>query len=126
MEQLVRPDPRWPTRSPPSSSDSFCPTGRPPRSSRWAWAGREFSAAGEHYSADKIIFRPTPVQQPRIPVWCVALWPAPKSTDRAARWDGMIPAVRGRELTPDDVRDIRAWAPNDRFEIVVEGTTEGP
>lgn len=91
-----------------------------------AWSGEEFSAAGEHYRADRIIFRPTPVQHPRIPVWCVALWPVPKSIDRAARWDGIIPAVRGRELTPDDVRDIRAWAPKGRFEIVVEGTTEGP
>jgi alkanesulfonate monooxygenase SsuD/methylene tetrahydromethanopterin reductase-like flavin-dependent oxidoreductase (luciferase family) len=56
-----------------------------------AWAGKEFSAAGEHYSADKIIFRPTPVQHPRIPVWCVGLWPVPKSIDRAARWMALSP-----------------------------------
>ena len=35
---------------------------------------------------------PTPVQQPRVPIWVAATWPgAPGPLRRAARWDGVFP-----------------------------------
>jgi alkanesulfonate monooxygenase SsuD/methylene tetrahydromethanopterin reductase-like flavin-dependent oxidoreductase (luciferase family) len=68
-------------------------------------------------------FEPTPIQQPRIPVWVAGRWPKRRPLRRAARWDGYFPigltgpddlAVLGSEL-----RDLRG----DRhgpFDLVVE------
>jgi alkanesulfonate monooxygenase SsuD/methylene tetrahydromethanopterin reductase-like flavin-dependent oxidoreductase (luciferase family) len=36
-------------------------------------------------------FLPRPVQQPRIPIWAAARWPARKPVRRAARLDGLFP-----------------------------------
>jgi alkanesulfonate monooxygenase SsuD/methylene tetrahydromethanopterin reductase-like flavin-dependent oxidoreductase (luciferase family) len=36
-------------------------------------------------------FEPSPVQQPRIPVWVAGRWPKRKPVLRAARWDGYFP-----------------------------------
>lgn len=36
-------------------------------------------------------FMPRPVQQPRIPIWAAARWPARKPVRRAARLDGLFP-----------------------------------
>ena len=36
-------------------------------------------------------FAPRPAQQPRIPVWIAARWPARRPVRRAARWDGLFP-----------------------------------
>jgi alkanesulfonate monooxygenase SsuD/methylene tetrahydromethanopterin reductase-like flavin-dependent oxidoreductase (luciferase family) len=36
-------------------------------------------------------FQPTPLQQPRIPVWLAARWPNRRPLRRAARWDGVFP-----------------------------------
>jgi alkanesulfonate monooxygenase SsuD/methylene tetrahydromethanopterin reductase-like flavin-dependent oxidoreductase (luciferase family) len=45
-------------------------------------------------------FKPTPVQQPRIPVWVAGRWPNRRPLRRAARWDGFFPI----DLTgPDDL-----------------------
>jgi alkanesulfonate monooxygenase SsuD/methylene tetrahydromethanopterin reductase-like flavin-dependent oxidoreductase (luciferase family) len=62
-------------------------------------AGQPFTYEGKHYSA-----RPTdfmlpdpPVQRPHPPVWMVGAQmigrPSQPSLDRAARWEGLIPAV---------------------------------
>ncbi len=56
------------------------------------WSGKPFAYEGQHYTVKKTRFRPTPVQQPRIPVWVGGYWG--KSTApfrRAARWDGVCP-----------------------------------
>jgi alkanesulfonate monooxygenase SsuD/methylene tetrahydromethanopterin reductase-like flavin-dependent oxidoreductase (luciferase family) len=55
------------------------------------WSGRPVSFAGKHFRVEKLAMQPVPVQQPRIPVWVVGVWPKEKSMARALRWDGVIP-----------------------------------
>lgn len=73
-----------------------------------AWSGEQVDFAGEHYRVDGLRFEPRPVQRPRIPIWVVGAWPRPKSMARAARWDGIIPALSG-DPSPDELRAITAW-----------------
>jgi hypothetical protein len=82
----------------------------------------------------EMTFRPPSVQQPRIPIWVVAIWPRPKSVDRAFRYDGIMPAMANADGTgpapvpPEEIRAIAAAArerkqPGEPFDIVMEGTT---
>ncbi len=92
------------------------------------WTGEPFGFSGAHYRFPPMAFRPTPVQQPRIPIWVVAAWPSERSLSRAASYDGIIPGVvGGGALTPELVGQIRAWLADRRdlegLEIVVAGTT---
>ena len=98
-----------------------------------AWSGETFSYQGVHHYATDVLFQPRPIAQPRIPVWAVAAYPAPKSMARALRWDGALPLRTDRPpmtpLEPSDVREIAAWIAEQRaadqqdsaFEVVVEG-----
>ncbi len=98
-----------------------------------AWRGESFSYEGKHHSVKDLVFRPTPVQQPRIPIWAVASWPAPKSMNRAIKWDGVLPSLRANpfeEVKPSDVTEIATWISEHRtadgpFEIVLEGVVPG-
>jgi alkanesulfonate monooxygenase SsuD/methylene tetrahydromethanopterin reductase-like flavin-dependent oxidoreductase (luciferase family) len=69
-----------------------------------------------------------PVQQP-VPIWVVGAWPRPRSMRRAARCDGIVPEYHldGREPTPDDVRDMRAWlaehGAHSDIDVIAEGET---
>ena len=71
--------------------------------------GQPFSYDGKHYSARPTDFMPPPppAQQPRPPVWMVGAYVAGRdrqpSLDRAARWDGLLPAV----IDQDDGRGVR-------------------
>jgi alkanesulfonate monooxygenase SsuD/methylene tetrahydromethanopterin reductase-like flavin-dependent oxidoreductase (luciferase family) len=91
---------------------------------------------GKHYDIDVPAEFPTgnapsPVQQPRIPIWVVGLWPNERSMSRVAKYDGWIPNVPQpagppyRPVTADEVRDATAWlaerAPGRKHDIVVEG-----
>ncbi len=97
------------------------------------WSGEPFRYQGEHYTIEEMIFAPTPVQQPRIPVWVVGVWPHARSLARAARWDGLITAKQGQsgsfdEITPDDIMAMREWIAEHRsaaspFDIVFESST---
>ena len=92
------------------------------------WTGEPFGFAGEHYTFEPMAFRPTPIQQPRIPIWVVGAWPSEKSMGRSARYDGLLPnVVGGGELTPALIGEMRDWIAYrrrlDDFEIVIEGTT---
>jgi alkanesulfonate monooxygenase SsuD/methylene tetrahydromethanopterin reductase-like flavin-dependent oxidoreductase (luciferase family) len=69
------------------------------------WTGERVSFTGEHYRVDDVVQRPRPVQQPRVPIWCAARWPARAPLRRAARWDGVVPLGAH---TPDDVAALRA------------------
>jgi hypothetical protein len=73
-------------------------------------SGESFSFKGTHYQLKNTVFRPAPVQQPRVPIWLAGLWPNKKPFRRAARWDGIVPLPRGRKkqdyFTPDEVREI--------------------
>jgi len=98
------------------------------------WSGKKISFKGEHYRVDKMAMLPRPVQQPRIPVWVVGVWPKEKSMARAIQWDGIIPqkykAAPGDNATPDDIRAMSKWVQEHRggnkpFDIIAAGMTDG-
>lgn len=99
------------------------------------WSGQPFSFQGEHYHVEEMAFRPTPVQQPRIPIWIVGAWPREKSMQRVLRCDGLMPTKldasgQGVEVTPDDIRAMKAYIDERRtlttpFDIIFEGETPG-
>lgn len=55
------------------------------------WTGDPFSYDGDHFTVNDAVLRPSPVQEPRIPIVIGGWWPFKKPFQRAARWDGMIP-----------------------------------
>jgi probable F420-dependent oxidoreductase len=57
------------------------------------WSGSEVNHIGAHYRVEGAHFLPTPVQQPRIPIWVGGFWPHRKPMRRAARWDGVMPLM---------------------------------
>ena len=102
-----------------------------------------FTYAGEHYSAganDFMLPPPTP-QRPHPPVWVVGA-PTPgggrqRSLERAARWQGLIPAIHPKDDGPktlaaftavvEPVRRLReeaglAW---DGYDVVIEADSWG-
>jgi alkanesulfonate monooxygenase SsuD/methylene tetrahydromethanopterin reductase-like flavin-dependent oxidoreductase (luciferase family) len=100
------------------------------------WAGQPFTYDGRHYSITPTDFPAIghTIQQPRVPIWCVAALGRERSMARAMRWDGVIPQVLdadapggARQPHLDEVaalRDrVRAERGDDRFDIVVEGAT---
>ena len=66
------------------------------------WSGKPFDFDGEFCQINAAAFRPTPVQQPRIPIWVGGFWPHKPPFNRMARWDGMFPLfeVFGPEQSP--------------------------
>jgi len=92
-----------------------------------------------HFSVEPTDFvpPPPPVQQPRVPVWVVGAYPARRSLERAARWDGIVPTKvdRGEDddfstadlvRTVAAVKEIRAsygltW---EGYDVVAEGVSE--
>lgn len=99
------------------------------------WSGQPFSFQGEHYHVEEMAFKPTPVQQPRIPIWIVGAWPREKSMQRVLRCDGLMPTKldasgQGVDVTPDDIRAMKAYIDERRtlttpFDIIFEGETPG-
>jgi alkanesulfonate monooxygenase SsuD/methylene tetrahydromethanopterin reductase-like flavin-dependent oxidoreductase (luciferase family) len=89
------------------------------------WRGEPFGFEGRHYRFEPMTFRPTPIQQPRIPIWVIGAWPKERSIRRALRYDGILPQTRD----PAAIREAAAFVARERptdsgpFEIVVEGTT---
>lgn len=101
-----------------------------------AWTGEPFDYTGKHYQASGLQFLPTPVQQPRIPIWPVGAWPHEKSLARCARYDGIIVSdmsgttVEGDLISPEVIASVKAWMSEHReddapFDIVIEGETTG-
>jgi hypothetical protein len=75
---------------------------------------------------------PTPVQRPRIPVWCAGRWPNRPGFRRSARWDGVVAtfANAGRSVPvpvadfADAVRFVAAARGSlDGFDVGLEGWT---
>ena len=91
------------------------------------WTGEPFGFAGRHYRFDPMTFRPTPIQQPRIPIWVVGAWPNERSMHRTLRWDGVLAQVE----TAEAIRELVAWAEDawptatrDRpWDVIAQGTT---
>jgi len=80
------------------------------------WTGERVVFPGQRLGVDGVRFLPRPVQQPRIPVWCAAVWPHERPLRRAARYDGVVPLG---DVTPAAVRELR-----DR--IGAQRTADGP
>lgn len=100
-----------------------------------SWSGEPFEQAGEHVSTGTFQF-PVPPVHGRVPVWPVAVWdaahPPRRSLDRALRWDGMVPQVRGdspedAEAGPEQIRELTAWISEHRdgdaapYDVVMQG-----
>lgn len=102
-----------------------------------AASGEPFDFTGEHYRLESMLISPAPVQRPRIPVWPVGVWPAPRSLARAAQWDGIVVQLRGERAmadpTPQDVADLVADLTDRRggpaamagFDVVIQGRFAG-
>ena len=96
-------------------------------------SGNEFSYEGKHYLISGTVFRTTPVQYPRIPVWVGGMWPNKRPFRRAARWDGVIPMGKGSgyaSLSPTDIREIKEFIMKNRmrdepFDYCLGGQTRG-
>jgi alkanesulfonate monooxygenase SsuD/methylene tetrahydromethanopterin reductase-like flavin-dependent oxidoreductase (luciferase family) len=99
------------------------------------WSGKPFRYDGEHYHVDGMTMLPPPVQQPRVPIWVVGVWPKEKSMRRALQWDGIIVQRYGGSpadgrLKPDEIRTIKAYVDEHRqaatpFDILAGGATLG-
>ncbi len=101
------------------------------------WRGAlPFSHHGKHYNIDVPAEMPTgnpapPIQQPRIPIWVVGLWPNERSMARVVKFDGLIMSVPQTSGPPfeqagaDEIRAAKAWlaerAPGRAHDIIVEG-----
>jgi hypothetical protein len=97
---------------------------------------KQFDYDGKHYhlkltQMDVMHYPPKPVQQPRIPLWCVGIWPKMKSMQRILKCDGVIAEKRNsddqqEDVSPQDVREIKAYVEANRdlstpFDIVLNG-----
>lgn len=96
------------------------------------WRGEPFTFHGQHYHVDGLTLLPTPVQQPRIPIWVVGAWPSERSMARALCYDGLLPALAGspRAIAPDDLRAmhdaiILRRDPSAPYDLIWEGRTPG-
>jgi alkanesulfonate monooxygenase SsuD/methylene tetrahydromethanopterin reductase-like flavin-dependent oxidoreductase (luciferase family) len=97
---------------------------------RTLWdGGNSYHARHYHYEVQRSDLAEVgrPVQE-RIPIWVVGVWPRPKSMRRVLRCDGVVPqwSIPGREGTPDDVRELRAWLGErggSGIDVVVDGET---
>lgn len=99
---------------------------------------KQFDYNGKHFhlkltQLDEMYYPPKPVQQPRIPLWCVGILPNKKSMWRTLKCDGVIVEKRNKEnkpeeVTPDDIREIKTLVDANRtlstpFDIVLNGNT---
>src|SRR5690348_13708739 len=77
------------------------------------WSGEPVTYRGNQITIVDVVFLPTPVQRPRVPVWVGGFWPNEAPMRRAARWDGAILAMAGFEAarTPEvnQVRELVAF-----------------
>lgn len=100
------------------------------------WSGEEFKYSGEHYKLKKVQFQPTPVQQPRIPIWVAGMWPNKKPFRRAARYDGLAPIALDENgdfltVTPELAAEMIAYVmehrdSDDPFDMTVIGGAPEP
>jgi alkanesulfonate monooxygenase SsuD/methylene tetrahydromethanopterin reductase-like flavin-dependent oxidoreductase (luciferase family) len=73
------------------------------------WSGERTTYEGRYVTVRDVVFRPTPVQRPRVPVWVGGRWPYKRPMRRAARWDGAIPMLSGAwQAEPPPMAEVRA------------------
>ena len=98
------------------------------------WSGQPATLHGSHVRVDGVRMPLTPVQRPRIPIWCGGRWPAKRPFRRAARWDGVMPTHRdyglGETMPPDELAAVVKYVREHRdpgagpFDVVLEGRSE--
>lgn len=101
---------------------------------------KPFDYLGRHYHLkltllDEQHYPPKPVQQPRVPLWVVGVWPRMKSMQRVLKCDGLLAEKmnqegKAEEVTPADIQAMKAYVDANRtlttpFDIVVGGITAG-
>ena len=101
---------------------------------------KQFDYAGKHYHLKLTLmeeqhYPPKPVQQPRIPLWVVGIWPRKRSMQRVLKCDGLLAEKmnrdgKGEDVTPADICAMKAYVDANRtlttpFDIVVSGKTAG-
>jgi alkanesulfonate monooxygenase SsuD/methylene tetrahydromethanopterin reductase-like flavin-dependent oxidoreductase (luciferase family) len=99
------------------------------------WKGAPLRYDGAHFKIADVTVLPTPVQQPRIPVWVADIWPHPAPLRRAARYDGVFPIKPGVQFTPAEisamVADVAALRgeqgidTDQPFDVVITGNATG-
>jgi alkanesulfonate monooxygenase SsuD/methylene tetrahydromethanopterin reductase-like flavin-dependent oxidoreductase (luciferase family) len=99
------------------------------------WSGQPFSYEGRHYRVAESVFVPSPIQQPRPPIWIGGRWPVRRSFRRAARFDGVFPTFASvgpdEQPAPDELEAAVEYTKSHRaddgtsFDVVVEGQTTG-
>jgi alkanesulfonate monooxygenase SsuD/methylene tetrahydromethanopterin reductase-like flavin-dependent oxidoreductase (luciferase family) len=99
------------------------------------WSGEEVGFEGEHYRVRETRFLPTPVQEPRIPVWVGGMWPNRAPFRRAARWDGVYPIAVSPSGGPEPITAgafaeviayvVRHRSSADPFDAVASGVADG-
>lgn len=88
------------------------------------WSGQPVEHAGpeQHYrvqfsaqaeNGQSVGFLPTPLQQPRIPIWIAATGQHKRPLRRAAKWDGLF-------YIPDDERAITSGPTADELKAAVD------
>jgi len=94
-----------------------------------SWSGEDFEFRGEHISTGPFRF-PEPPVNGRIPLWPVGVWdaerPPVKNLQRALRWDGVVPQLRGTADEPaaDSIASLTAWIAKHRDDV--ERVSDGP
>jgi alkanesulfonate monooxygenase SsuD/methylene tetrahydromethanopterin reductase-like flavin-dependent oxidoreductase (luciferase family) len=77
------------------------------------WRGEPVKFSGQHHRVDGLQLLPTPLQNPRIPVWVAAGWPARRPLRRAALWDGVYLMTNNQDtnqpVSPADVSDATTY-----------------
>jgi hypothetical protein len=99
---------------------------------------KQFDYEGKHYhlkltQLDEQHYPPKSVQQPRVPLWCVGIWPHKKSLRRTLKCDGVILEARDsenkyRDVSAQDIKEVKAFIEANRtlstaFDIVLNGET---
>jgi alkanesulfonate monooxygenase SsuD/methylene tetrahydromethanopterin reductase-like flavin-dependent oxidoreductase (luciferase family) len=98
------------------------------------WSGEPVTFHGKYVTVDDVIMRPTPMQQPRVPIWVGGDWPHKAPARRAARWDGAVLTTGSWDQPPHPgvIAEMRAYIHAHRgeagredepFELVVGGST---
>jgi alkanesulfonate monooxygenase SsuD/methylene tetrahydromethanopterin reductase-like flavin-dependent oxidoreductase (luciferase family) len=101
------------------------------------WTGETAQFEGKYYHIKPTIFRPKPLQQPRIPIWVAGTWPHKRPLARMARWDGMFSLLWGisdpleqqahlRQMVDSVLsmrREMLAGSAQKPFDVVVVGAT---
>jgi alkanesulfonate monooxygenase SsuD/methylene tetrahydromethanopterin reductase-like flavin-dependent oxidoreductase (luciferase family) len=92
------------------------------------WSGEPVTYRGNQVTIDDVVFLPTPVQRPRVPIWVGGVWPNKAPMRRAARWDGAIPTMAGKieAARPPEVREVQDLVRFLRGCRAEAGLAEGP